>query len=171
MSAKSWQRWRRPSTRRPRVIHSDQTHLELREAPNVSSTLPDHYQLLEVPPHASDEELRRAYKGLLERYDPKGIVAYGLYSEPQLHELTQRITEAYHSLVDPNTREQYDLDHFPEGVPDLPVQSKQRKNSYTSRVQPLIPPDTDSELISSRRLDGPTLRIYREQRDVSLEAI
>ncbi|MBI3979367.1 MAG: DnaJ domain-containing protein [Chloroflexi bacterium] len=64
----------------------------------------DHYALLGVPPTATAEEVRRAYRRLARKYHPDTT------TEPRdrAAERFKRITEAYEVLSDPKRRAEYD---------------------------------------------------------------
>ena len=76
------------------------------------------YDVLEVEPGASEEEVRRAYKRLTRRFDPRGIVAYGLYTTDELGDLARQLAEAYETLIArlKNPHDVYGLDPTSEIV-------------------------------------------------------
>jgi flagellar biosynthesis protein FlhG len=79
------------------------------------------YEVLEIGPGASDEDIRRAYKRAREMYAPESMVVCGLFSPERLAVVQSRIEEAYESLLDPDKRKAHDLKLFPEGVPARPT--------------------------------------------------
>jgi flagellar biosynthesis protein FlhG len=79
------------------------------------------YELLEIDPGASDEEVRRACKRAREMYAPESMVTCGLFTPERLASLVQRIEEAYDTLLDPDRRRQHDLKLFPDGIPARPT--------------------------------------------------
>lgn len=71
--------------------------------------LPDYYMILGVPRNALPEEIKKAYKEKALQYHPD--VSTSEYSV----EIFQLINTAYHTLIDPALRRQYDLKlKFPE---------------------------------------------------------
>jgi flagellar biosynthesis protein FlhG len=79
------------------------------------------YEVLEIDPGASDEDIRRAYKRAREMYTPESMVVSGLFSPERLAIVQQRIEEAYESLLDPEKRKAHDLKLFPDGIPARPA--------------------------------------------------
>ena len=78
----------------------------------------NYYQILNVSPTATQEEIKKAYRKLAKKYHPD--------SNPTIdttHEF-QKITEAYEILSDVNKRRSYDLSV-------MPTQSETVYKSYT----------------------------------------
>jgi flagellar biosynthesis protein FlhG len=69
----------------------------------------DYYEVLEIEPSVSEEEVRRAYRRLKEIYAPDSLAIYGAYNSRELEKLSQEIDEAYSVLIDPEKRAVYDL--------------------------------------------------------------
>ena len=79
-----------------------------------------HYELLEVPPTASFEDIRRANRRIRDVYGAESIAISGLYDPASLEAVHRRLDLAYTTLMDAAKRKDYDLELFPDGVP-LPV--------------------------------------------------
>jgi flagellar biosynthesis protein FlhG len=79
------------------------------------------YEVLEIDPGASDEDIRRAYKRAREMYTSDSMVVSGLFSPERLAVVQARIEEAYESLLDPEKRKQQDLKLYPDGIPARPA--------------------------------------------------
>jgi flagellar biosynthesis protein FlhG len=86
---------------------------------------PTFYQLFEVEPSASEEEIRRANRRMRTSFDADSPIVSGLYSKAELDVLGEQLDRAYDTLMDPRKRKSYDAELYPEGVP--------------SRVQPVLP--------------------------------
>jgi flagellar biosynthesis protein FlhG len=76
-----------------------------------------HYDLLEIDPAATDEEIRRAYRRVRELYGPDSLVTPGLYGKDRIAALLLRIDEAYETLMEADRRRAYDLKLFPDEQP------------------------------------------------------
>lgn len=63
----------------------------------------DFYQILGVNKNASPEDIKKAYRKLARKYHPD--VNPG---DPTAEELFKEVSEAYHVLIDPETRKKYD---------------------------------------------------------------
>ncbi|GMU03394.1 hypothetical protein KH5H1_75160 [Corallococcus caeni] len=67
-----------------------------------------YYELLEVPPTASDAEIRAAHERLMELYSPESIAVYALGDPDQVDALRERMNEAMEMLTDADLRVEYD---------------------------------------------------------------
>lgn len=67
-----------------------------------------YYELLEVPPTATDEEIRAAHQRLMELYSPDSIAVYALGDPEQVEALRERMNEAMEMLTDADLRVEYD---------------------------------------------------------------
>jgi flagellar biosynthesis protein FlhG len=150
-----------------------------------------HYDILEIDPSATDEEIRRAYRRVREVYGPDSMVVSGLYSRERLGPLSLRIDEAYETLIDEERRRAYDQLIFPDGqVPrrrtGTPGPVAVERTERTDRTGPVpqviedaaaspppprapLPPEPD--ILPSTEFTGPLLRQLREARGIDLHAI
>jgi flagellar biosynthesis protein FlhG len=123
------------------------------------------YQVLEIDPGASDEEIRRAHKRLREIYAPDSMVMCGLYAPERLEVVQRRIEEAYDTLLDPERKKAHDLHLFPEGIPprrpsSAPAVRTDETPLRVAMVEPEVTPDTE--------FTGILLRKIREARGIEL---
>ena len=121
-----------------------------------------HYELLEVPPTASFEDIRRANRRIRDVYGAESIAVCGLYDPASLEAVHRRLDLAYTTLMDAAKRKDYDLDLFPDGVP-MPVSrapstehvppprpAAKGEDPATLTVRPPMP-----ELTAAHRVLGP----------------
>ncbi len=73
----------------------------------------DYYEILNVPPDATQEEIHRAYRRLAREYHPD------VSKDPQAEEKFKEINEAYQVLSDPQKRAEYD--RMRRGLGRVPV--------------------------------------------------
>jgi flagellar biosynthesis protein FlhG len=149
-------------------------------APSVDGdVLPSdsHYELLEVPPTASFEDIRRANRRIRDVYGAESIAISGLFDPAALEAVHRRLDLAYTTLMDAAKRKDYDLELFPDGVP-MPV--TQANDNMPSR--PVPKPGDDSGTLAAVRppmpdltpttsYSGPLLRQIREAVGVELREI
>jgi flagellar biosynthesis protein FlhG len=136
-----------------------------------------HYELLEVPPTASFEDIRRANRRIRDVYGAESVAISGLYDPASLEAVHRRLDLAYTSLMDAAKRKEYDLELFPDGVP-MPV-----THTASSEVAPPRPPAKvdDPATLAVRPpmpdispttvFSGPLLRQIREAVGVELREI
>ncbi len=86
-----------------------------------------YYELLEVAPNASAEEIRAAYDRLSKLYGDDNVALYGLADPVEAKKLRERLLEAMEILTDEDLRDEYDRSIGlpprprpvqPAGVPD-----------------------------------------------------
>lgn len=137
-----------------------------------------HYELLEVPPTASFEDIRRANRRIRDIYGAESIAISGLYDPASLEAVHRRLDLAYTSLMDAAKRKEYDMELFPDGVPmpitppvtspDAPPPRGATKvdDPASIVIRPPMP-----ELSPQTEFSGPLLRQIREAVGVELREI
>lgn len=69
----------------------------------------DYYKILNIPPVAGEDEIKKAYRGLSKKYHPDLNPDLKSYAEEKMKELA----EAYEALTDKEKRKEYDSqEHF-----------------------------------------------------------
>ncbi len=129
----------------------------------------NYYELLEVEPTASFEDIRRANRRIRELYGRDSIVVGGLYTEAELDELHATLDEAYGTLMDAAKRRAYDRALFPEGIPTevLPLpRSAPVRVEVPPSERPPMPTIDDSTVFS-----GGLLKQVREAQGIDLRDI
>ena len=130
------------------------------------------YEVLEIDPGASDEEIRRSYKRMREMYGPESMVVAGLFTPERLSVVHQRLDEAYDTLLDPEKRKANDLKLFPDGIPGrptpvgtppVPAPSKDETPMRVEIPEPPVAADTE--------ITGDLLKRLRESRGIDLAEI
>lgn len=66
------------------------------------------YELLEISPTASPQEVHKAYDRVRRIYEPNSIALYSLFSTEETTKIRQRIEEAYRTLSYDDNRRRYD---------------------------------------------------------------
>jgi flagellar biosynthesis protein FlhG len=137
-----------------------------------------HYELLEVPPTASFEDIRRANRRIRDVYGAESIAISGLYDPASLEAVHRRLDLAYTTLMDAAKRKDYDLELFPDGVPmpiaqpsltePLPATRPAAKidDPAVVTIRPPMP-----EITPTTAFSGPLLRQIREAVGVELREI
>jgi flagellar biosynthesis protein FlhG len=134
------------------------------------------YEVLEIDPGASDEDIRRSFKRMREMYAAESMVVCGLYTPERLDVVHARIDMAYDTLLDPDKRKLYDVKLFPEGIPTRPTPtvgvaaveaaSAPKADSTPMKVQvpePIIDANTE--------ITGELLKKLREARGIDIADI
>ncbi|HEY8141545.1 MAG TPA: helix-turn-helix domain-containing protein [Kofleriaceae bacterium] len=125
-----------------------------------------YYQLLEIEPTASDEDIRRAHRLVRHLYGRDSVVGAGLWNREEIDALQRRFDEAYATLMDPARRRQYDLELFPEGIP-----ASARSWPRRARPESITPPRPAPEIAPDADLNGPFMRELRESMGIELREI
>lgn len=184
--------WAATRRRRPLLIEHPETRiakniervarglLGLRRPSLDGDVLPSdsHYELLEVPPTASFEDIRRANRRIRDIYGAESIATSGLYDPASLEAVHRRLDLAYTTLMDAARRKEYDLELFPDGVP-MPISAPPAEPQVQTRPTPKLSEDSVMtavrppmpELSSRTEFSGPLLRQIREAVGVELREI
>jgi cytoskeleton protein RodZ len=120
----------------------------------------DLYGVLGLEPRASREQVERAYRFFRELYAEGSLSTYSLLEPAEAEAHRQRVREAYETLIDPESRREYDSAHgfLPPGPPILPFPAPQAAGGEETRRVPSV-------------LTGADLRRMREARGLSLRQI
>ena len=157
------------------------------------------YELLEVSPAATSQEIHKAYERIRRVYDPNSIALYSLFTPEETAVINQRIEEAYRTLVYEDNRKKYDamlrdrkeLPDLPSPAPSAPKYqprptrapiSLQRENQYTGASSEVLPPvapvasppvQEEGSPVSPfiGEFTGPVIKVLREQRELSVRDI
>jgi len=137
-----------------------------------------HYELLEVPPTASFEDIRRANRRIRDIYGAESVAISGLYDPASLEAVHRRLDLSYTTLMDAAKRKEYDMELFPDGVPmpvtppalhaDVPAPRPAAKvdDPVTVAVRPPMP-----EISPLTEFSGALLRQIREAIGIELREI
>ncbi len=154
------------------------------------------YELLEVNPMASAQEIHRAYERVRRIYEPNSIALYSLFSPEETASIQQRIEEAYRTLVYEDNRRRYDAtlrerNEIPEPPAPSPLRAYQplpvqqavppTENRYLADAEPQPQPVPDPPRPSQEdvttvsqfigEFTGPAIKALREQLGYDLRAI
>lgn len=111
-----------------------------------------YYELLEVSPRATVQEIHKAYERIRKIYDPNSIALYSLFSPEETEKIRQRVEEAYRTLVYEENRREYDLT-----LRDLPAMMVQEPARQRVFAQPSSAPGRGAPPQDQRR--GETLPV------------
>lgn len=155
----------------------------------------NYYELLEVSPTASSQDIHRAYERIRRVYEPNSVALYSLFSAEETTAIHQRIEEAYRTLVYEDNRKRYDAllrmqSDLPEpsaASSDYDHRQEQLALSVPLDERPLSvtappPPAFDEETVKPREevapvsqftaeFTGTTIKMLRVQRGLSLRNI
>lgn len=139
-----------------------------------------HYEILDVAPEASLEDLERAYRLARGAFADDSLATYSLYDPAEASALRERIELAWRVLSDPESRARYDGSHrpAPEGIPlqvDFGLDfDDEEDEEQTRRKAELIPEITgfeDLEDSDAGPCDGARLRRARLRHGVDIDRI
>lgn len=157
----------------------------------------NYYELLEISSQATAQEIHKAYERIRRVYEPNSIALYSLFSAEETAAITQRIEEAYRTLLYEDNRKRYDAmlrgyDELPDLPPLPPVPQYQpahvqpalklpSENRYLSTPVPPPPPNPappkaaqEPVPLAARfiaEFTGSALKMLREQNGLTLRAV
>ena len=156
----------------------------------------NYYELLEVSPRATAQEIHKAYERVRRIYDPNSIALYSLFSPEETEKIRQRIEEAYRTLVYDDNRRVYDLSLqgvdtavVPPSPPHRPAEAppaaRKEAAAFSLPEAPLVrarpvPPAPPTPTVPAAvqpvpaeitEFTGSVLKMLREQRGLSLQNI
>ena len=156
----------------------------------------NYYELLEVSPRASAQEIHKAYERVRRIYDPNSIALYSLFSPDETEKIRHLIEDAYRTLIYEENRRDYDLKlrDFIEMIPPeaprtrtfaspmspapsrpAPVKTAEPHTHMAElRPVPQAPPASTLEPPKPAPADiteftGPVLRMLRDQRGLTVQ--
>ncbi|MGA1842003.1 MAG: helix-turn-helix domain-containing protein [bacterium] len=68
----------------------------------------NHYELLDLEPTASKEEIQQSFAKLRKTYETDSLAVYSILSEEEREYMAERLEEAYKTLIDKEKRIKYD---------------------------------------------------------------
>lgn len=151
----------------------------------------NHYELLELSPDASSLEISRAYKKAFELYQDGSIASYSFFSIEERKEILSCLEEAYLTLINPESRTEYDKKLIELGVLEkgqrhgdkvkepIPIYDFKKDHSVmlgpTSQMEDLkkraLQNPLIQEILAKDVLSGEDLRTIRTALGVTLEKI
>ena len=87
--------------------------------------LRNYYELLEIPPQASTEDVKRSFRAQIARYHPDKVQHLGKEFQSLAADRAAELTEAYRILSDPGRRAEYDRAFAEAGAAILPAASSE----------------------------------------------
>jgi flagellar biosynthesis protein FlhG len=126
------------------------------------------YELLEIYPGASEEEVRRARKQIREWYGSEGLAGRGAASEAERVEYLQKSEEAHATLLDRSKRREYDRRVFPDGFPSAHERPESLRDSIAGQVTATRDSLPDVEVGADQIVDGAFLGRVRRELGVEL---
>ncbi len=67
-----------------------------------------YYQILDISPGVDAKEIQDGYYRIREAFGKNSLASYSLYSQEEREQISLLLEEAYHTLIDPNARREYD---------------------------------------------------------------
>ena len=151
----------------------------------------DYYNLLDISPKASFEEIRYAYDQAMNIYSDDSIPTYSLFSKKEREVILSRLAEAYKTLTDSRLRKEYnylliergEFSHQEIGYSSTEDSDIAKGRLMEVSIESLIQKKEKAEnkhLISNSNLSifdsqtavtGKSIKKIRETKEISLEEI
>ncbi len=129
------------------------------------------YQLLEIYPGASEEEIRRAYKQIRRWFGMESLAIRGAASEKARRAFEMKAEKAHASLLDRSLRRKYDRNHFPEGMVAEVDEDIGQRDSIAGTVAATRESLPEVRIHDDDVVDGRFLAALRRKRGVELADI
>lgn len=126
------------------------------------------YEILEIYPGASEEEVRRARKQIREWYGSDGLAGRGVCSVTDRAFYLQRTEEAHATLLDRTKRREYDRRVFPDGFPSAHEGPADLRGSIAGPVTATRDSLPEIEIGEDQIVDGAFLGRVRRELGVEL---
>jgi len=105
----------------------------------MSRSHSNYYELFEITPNASQQEIDQAYKAAKRTYSTSNMALYSIFSEAEAVELNRMIEEAYTILSNPRLKDQYDASFESE-------KNKSSENNSDEKSEP-TPQESDQAIL------------------------
>jgi len=116
----------------------------------------NYYELLEVSPTATSQEIHKAYEQIRRVYEPNSLALYSLFTPEETASITQRIEEAYRTLVYDEQRKKYDaMLRGRDVLPDLPPPPPEEMKYQPLSVQPMLTLPAENRYIGAPKSPAP----------------
>ncbi len=129
------------------------------------------YELLEIYPGASEEEVRRGLKQVRDYFGAEGLAVRGACTEDEREDYQWRAEAAHETLIDRSKRREYDRATFPDGFPAPKEHFPDGRPSIASRVKSPHDSLPKVELRDDQLVTGAFLGEIRRERGIELEDI
>jgi DnaJ-class molecular chaperone len=151
----------------------------------------NYYQLLEISPKASFEEVRSAYNQAVSVYSIDSVATYSLFTQKEREQILSRFVDAYKTLTNSQLRREYDHSLVEKG--ELTAQEigfssledsdttkdKLREVSIDSLIQKVEETENEAQpsggnldlLENLTSISGKSIKMIRMAREISLEQI
>lgn len=149
----------------------------------------NYYELLDIKPGAAPFEIRQGYSNALQIYSSSSMASYSFFTEAERKETLFLIEKAYHTLINDQTRQEYNEILIREGVLEDAAQVRQDKktvavfqvnrgqvvkNCMAGSVflkEKIAESDAIRQILTQNELCGADLKKIRELLDVPVEQI
>ncbi len=138
----------------------------------------NYYELLDIEPSATNEEIQKAYKQACQTYQPDSLALYSLLSEEDRAQMQDRTEKAYRTLMDEDERQKYD--HQLGVISNWQTNKEGTETEDFAQVEPNNQSkDFPGESIDNNHQEKPTpelsdpqyLKKLRERKGISLQEI
>ena len=94
----------------------------------------NHYEILDISPDVTPFEIRHAYRTALQTYENGSLATYSFFSEDERNKVLARLEEAFSTLINEETRSEYDRMLIKLGV----IEEKSRYKKAARKPIPIF---------------------------------
>ncbi len=151
-----------------RLLSQDFQELLEPTAPPPPTERQNLYELLEIYPGASEEEIRRAFKWIRDHFASDDLAVRGACSVDVCKEYQLQAEDAHATLIDKSRRREYDRAAFPDGFPMQFERVYRNRTGTRDRVRRTHDSLPKVELRDDQMVDGRFLAEIRRERGIDL---
>ncbi len=118
-----------------------------------------HYELLQVPPDASAEQIKQAFRQIIARYHPDKVQHLGAEFQELAQVRSAELTTAYKTLSDPARRAEYDQSL------EAPPRPAATREPFEQAAGPVVPPPPAAPIVPDDDLPDLRFESLRSGRD------
>src|SRR5207247_6525194 len=135
---------------------------ERRGIQEIVAALKDYYQLLEIAPGATADEVKRAFRQQIARYHPDKVQHLGKEFQAMAADRAAELTEAYRILSDEGRRGEYDRARGAAAASAPSIVTAPQPGAQSAAGPAFVPPAIDPE---PQTPHGPQFQKERATRD------
>ncbi len=131
----------------------------------------DYYEILELHPNSSYQEVEEAYQLAKKSFHPQSSALYGILAQDQAQDFYKTIEEAYHTLIQPRRRQEYDQILRRTDANEARLLTNQKLGATQLKSVPQIKNEIPNWALEEESFSGAFFQKLRHHKGLTLEDI